>query len=62
MSEHDTSSEIPVEVGSSRMGWFASGFLVAALLIGTLLFSDGYFGGQRAADTADTSGAIIEAQ
>ena len=48
MAEDRTLPEISIEEKSSRMGWFASGFFVAALLIGLLLFTDGFFGGNTA--------------
>ena len=62
MSEDHIVPEISVEAASSRMGWFASGFMAAALLIGVLLFSDGFFVGNGTEAMADTPGTIIEAK
>lgn len=58
MSDQENVSELSTGAASGRLGWFASGFSVAAILIGMLLFSDGYFAGTSAmADVPDT---IIE--
>ena len=62
MSEDHTIPETSVEEQSSRVGWFASGFLVAAVLIGLLLFTDGFFGGSGVEAMADTPDKIIEAK
>lgn len=61
MSEDDTNSGGSVEARSNSIGWFASGFFVAAVLIGLLLFTDGFFGNGTEA-MADTPETIIEGQ
>ena len=62
MSEDHMIPETSVEEQSSRVGWFASGFLVAAVMIGLLLFTDGFFGGNDTEAMADTPEKIIEAK
>ncbi len=61
MSDQDALSddEITGSTGN-RWAWFASGFAAAAMLFGLMLYSDGYFGGNTSAPSADIPGTIIE--
>lgn len=60
MPDDDSITEVSIEEASGRVGWFASGFFVAAMLIGLLLFTDGYFDSIGPAALADVPDTIIE--